>query len=266
MADITPRETRGAAYGLRQALDTVGAIVGPLAASVLLVIYADDIRAALWWAMLPAALCVLTIVALVREPGGRGIATDKPRPTLRDIHRLPPVLWLIIGTASVIVMARFAEAFLILRARSVGLPLAEAPLVMIAMNVAYALVAYPAGALSDRIGRRGLLLIGTAVLVAADTVLAFSTGYFALGIGVVLWGLHMGLTQGLFSAMVADAAPADLRGTAFGVYYAVAGTATLVGSAAAGWLWDLFGAPAPFLAAAAVALLALALIPLALRR
>jgi MFS family permease len=257
LADVTSHENRGAAYGLRQALDTVGAIVGPLAATWLLFLYAGDIRATLWWATLPAMLCVLTIMLFVREPPRRTIEENKPKPTLKDAGRLPRALWLVVAVAVTIMVARFAEAFLILRATSVGVVLAEAPLVMIAMNVAYALTAYPAGLLSDRLGRRGLLFAGTAVLVAADVVLGSAGGFVALGIGVALWGLHMGLTQGLLSAMVADAAPAELRGTAFGVFYAASGVATLVGSAAAGLLWDAFGAPAPFYAGAAVAGLAL---------
>lgn len=266
LADVTPRERRGAAYGLRQALDTVGAIIGPLAATLLLVWYANDIRATLWWAMLPAALCVLTIVFFVREPGGRGTVETKPRPTLKDATHLPPALWLVIAVASLIMVARFAEAFLILRATSVHVSLAEAPLVMIAMNVAYAIIAYPAGALSDRLGRRTILFAGVALLIAADVVLGIAWGYVMLGMGVVLWGLHMGLTQGLFSAMVADAAPTHLRGTAFGVYYASSGVATLIGSGAAGALWDWFGSGAPFLAGAIVAAAALLLIPLVGRR
>lgn len=260
MADVTPHERRGAAYGLRQALDTIGAIIGPLAATLLLIWYANNIRDVLWWAVLPAALCVLTIVFFVREPGGRGTMETKPRPTLREATHLPPALWLIIGIASLIMIARFAEAFLILRATAVGVTLAHAPLVMIAMNIAYALTAYPAGALSDRLGRKGLLLIGAGVLVVSDLVLAGAYNYAVLGIGVALWGLHMGLTQGLLSAMVADAAPPHLRGTAFGVYYAASGVATLIGSAAAGGLWDWLGAPAPFVAGAVVALIASVLV------
>ena len=239
LADVTTSHNRGAAYGLRQALDTVGAIIGPLAATVLLIAYAGDIRATLWWAALPAMLCVLTIVFFVREPAKPAEAHAKPRPTLKDARRLPRALWLVIAAAALVMAARFAEAFLILRATSVGVGLAEAPLVMIGMNVAYALTAYPAGALSDRLGRRGMLFAGIALLAAADIVLGFANGYVLLGAGVVLWGLHMGLTQGLFAAMVADTAPSALRGTAFGVYYAASGTATLIGSAAAGLLWDL---------------------------
>jgi MFS family permease len=260
LADITGHENRGAAYGLRQALDTIGAIIGPLAATVLLFLYANNIRATLWWAVLPAMLCVLTIVLFVREPERHTAKEAKPKPTLKDAGRLPRALWLIIATAAIVMLARFSEAFLILRATSVGVMLAEAPLVMIAMNVAYALTAYPAGALSDRLGRRGMLFVGTAILTAADIVLALTGGFVALGVGVVLWGLHMGLTQGLLSAMVADAAPGELRGTAFGVFYAASGGATLVGSAAAGVLWDVLGAPAPFFAGAGVAALALVFI------
>ncbi len=264
LADAAKGRSHGAIYGLRQALDTVGAIIGPLAAVGLLLLYANDIRAVLWWAVLPAVLCVATIVFFVREPADTR-TNDKPAPTLSGVTQLPAALWLVIALACAISLARFSEAFLILRAISEGVSLAHAPLVMIVMNVAYAITSYPAGALSDRYGRRVLMRAGIVALIAADLVLAFATGLVALGAGVALWGLHMGLTQGLLSAMVADAAPAGLRGTAFGALYAASGAGALVASAGAGILWDVEGASAPFIAGAAAATFALALLP-AVRR
>ena len=254
------RELRGAGFGLRQALDSVGAVAGPAAAAFLLLIYRDDIRSALWWAVLPAILAVLTIVLLVREPERRQPANGKPRPSLARIAAMPAAFWIATAAAALLTLARFSEAFLILRAARLGVPEAMVPLALALMSVAYALSAYPAGVLSDRIGRYGLLASGVAVLVAADLTLAFAQGTALLALGIVLWGLHMGLTQGLLSAMVADAAPSTLRGTAFGIFYAVSGAALLIASSAAGVLWDVFGAPAPFLAGAGVGLGALVML------
>jgi MFS family permease len=259
LADVTPPALRGAAFGLRQALDTVGAVIGPATAAVLLLLYADNIRAVLWWAVLPAILCVLAIIVLVREP--EAAATDaKPKLTLREAGRLPLSFWVTVAAASVLTLARFSEAFLILRGTSLGLTLAYAPLVMVVMNIVYTASSYPAGALSDRIGRKGLLIGGTAALIGADAALGAAHGLVEFGIGVALWGLHMGLTQGLLSAMVADAAPATHRGSAFGAYNAATSIAVLIASTLAGILWDGFGAPVTFFAGAAISTVALVLI------
>ena len=265
LADVTPEAQRGAAYGLRQALDTVGAVLGPLSAAGLLILYADDIRPALWWAVLPAILCVLTIVGFVREPE-KTHAQRETRPGFRNIGELPAAFWVAAGIAVVLTLARFSDAFLILRGTSLKVPLASAPLILVLMNVVYAVSSYPAGKLSDRIGRRGLLAAGTLALIAGDLALGFAGGILELGLGIALWGLHLGLTQGLLSAMIADAAPTRFRGTAFGLFYALTGLALLAASAAAGVLWDTFGAGIPFLVGAGVAALALLLLPLAGRR
>lgn len=262
LADITPRAMHGAAYGLRQGLDTVGAVAGPLAAAGLLLLHGENIRAAMWWAVLPAVLCVATIVVFVHEPRRRTAPNAKPRPTFRRAGDLPFGFWLATGAAAVLTLARFSEAFLILRGTSLGVTLAAAPLVLVGMNIVYALSSYPAGALSDHIGRRALLIAGTLTLIGADLALAMAVGNLGLGIGIALWGLHMGLTQGLLSAMVADAAPDDLRGTAFGVFYAASGVALLAASVLAGLLWDSFGPSGPFWAGAGVATAALVLLTL----
>ncbi|MBV9043578.1 MAG: MFS transporter [Alphaproteobacteria bacterium] len=259
LASVTPPEQRGAAFGLRQSLDTVGAVCGPLAAAGLLILYAGNMRAVLWWAVVPAVLCVLTIILLLREPDAPVAIESKPRLSLRDAARLPGSFWLTVAAASVLTLARFSEAFLILRGTNVGLTLAAAPMVLVAMNVVYTLSSYPAGALSDRLGRKGLLVAGTATLIAADAALAIGS-LPAFAAGVALWGLHMGLTQGLLSAMIADAAPAQQRGTAFGAYNAVTGVALLLSSTLAGLLWDRFGAGTTFIAGAAISLVALVLI------
>jgi MFS family permease len=262
VADVTPAELRGAAFGLRQAMDTIGAIIGPASAAALLLVYADNVRAVLWWAVLPALLSFATLMLWVREPA-RPAARSAPKPTLRDTGALPSRFWLLTAIACLITAARFSEAFLILRGGSAGLTLAAAPLILVLMNLVYALSSYPAGAASDRLGRRGLLAAGIAALLLADLALAFAGTRLLLGIGIALWGLHMGLTQGLLSAMVADTAPPALRGSAFGVFYAATGVALLAGSAAAGLLWDQFGPAMPFVAAAVTSAITLLLLPLA---
>ncbi len=261
LADATPADARGAAYGLRQGLDTVGAIVGPLSASGLMLLYAGNIRATLWWSVLPAVLCVLTLAVFVREPARRKPLKAQPRPGFRGLKELPFAFWIATAVAAALTLARFSDAFLILRGHSLGLSLAEAPIIMVTMNVVYALTSYPAGALSDRIGRRGLLAAGAVALIGADIALGLTDGNALLWIGVGLWGLHMGLTQGLLSALVADAAPVALRGTAFGIFFAISGTALLLASAGAGALWDIFSPGTPFFVGAVLAAASLLLLP-----
>lgn len=258
IADITPEGGRGAAYGLRQSLDTVGAFVGPLIAMALMVLLAGDVRAVFGWAVIPAAIAVLLIIIGVEEPRGiaRSAAVGAPI-RWADVHAMGRGFWSVVLLGVVFTLARFSEAFLILRAQGVGLPIAMVPLVLVIMNVVYALVAAPVGALSDRIGRRSLLAAGLVVLVAADVVLTLAGAVTGVLAGVALWGLHMGLTQGLLSTLVADAAPAPLRATAFGLFNLATGLSLLAASVIAGLLWASLGAQATFLAGAGFALLAL---------
>jgi MFS family permease len=257
VADLSPPELRGASFGLRQSLDTVGAFLGPLAAIGLMALFADDFVAVFWVAVAPAGLSFALILVAVRDPPRpAGLRTVRTPFARAELARLGPAYWQVVGIATVFTLARFSEAFLILRAQSVGTALMLVPAVLVVMNIAYALSAYPIGALSDRMDRVGLLLLGLALLVAADLLLAVAGGILEVGIGVVLWGLHMGCTQGLLSALVADAAPAELRGTAFGVFNLVGGLALLAASAIAGALWDAVGPAGTFLAGAAFALLA----------
>ena len=257
VADIAPEQLRGASFGLRQALDTVGAFVGPGLAVLLMLASRDDFRLVFWWAVLPAALSTALIVFAVREPKVTRRAEARFPLRRSELVRLGPRFWVVAAVAAVFTLARFSEAFLILRARGEGLGEAYAPLVLVVMNVVYALAAYPAGVLSDRLGRRGVFLAGIVMLIAADAALAAggSLGWAALG--VALWGLHMGFTQGLIAALVADTAPADLRGTGFGALNLVTGLATLAASLIAGELWDRIGPQATFAAGAALALVAL---------
>jgi MFS family permease len=251
IADLTPREVRGAAYGLRQALDTVGAMAGPLLAVGALAWFAGDIRAAFWVAVIPAALCVLLIVVGVHEPDGAPADAGKPRLALADVRRLDRRFVVVTAIAVVLTLARFSEAFLVLRAQDVGMPLAAAPWVMVAMTLVYALLAFPAGAWADRGHSGWLIAAGMLALIASDIVLAQASAAAGVLIGAALWGLHLALTQGLLSALVAGVSPDDLRGTAFGVFNLACGVALLLASALAGFLWDAIGPAATFHAGAA---------------
>ena len=267
IADITPARLRGAAYGLRQALDSVGAVVGPLAAVALMAWCAGDIRTVMWFAVVPAVVTVALLVAAVQEPErAPGQRPGRLPLTLADVRRLPRRYWLVVLLGGVFTLARFSEAFLVLRAQDVGLALGYVPLVMIVMNVLYAGGAYPAGAASDRAGARTLLLIGLALLIAADVVLAGATTPLVVFGGAALWGLHMAFTQGLLAKLVADTAPAAIVGTGFGVFNLVSGAALLLASVLAGALWSAFGARATFLAGAALASLSAAGLLAAARR
>ena len=258
IADISPAHLRGASFGLRQSLDTVGAFVGPLLAILLMWLTASNFTAVYWFAVIPAFLSMGFMIFGVSEP-------ERP-PDLREVHfplsfvelkRLGVGYWLVIAVAMVFALARFSEAFLVLRALSTGLPAMLVPGVMVVMSFVYALAAYPAGVLSDKGSRLTVLVIGLLLLVAADVVLAFTPGIPAVAAGVALWGLHMGFTQGLLAALVADTAPPELRGTAFGMFNLVTGLALLVASIVAGALWDAAGPKGTFLAGAAFALIAL---------
>ncbi len=267
IADVTPPNLRGAAYGLRQALDTIGAVIGPLLALGLMYLFAGDFRAVFWWAVPPAVLAVLLIVFIVREPDRpEGASIARRRLKAADLALLPPVFWWVVAIGAVFTLARFSEAFLILRANGSGLPIELTPLVLVAMNAVYAVVVAPAGALSDRVGRHGLLLLGMAVVVVADVLVAFWPSLPTVFIGIALWGAHLGLTQGLLAALVADAAPADKRGTAFGVFNLVTGGVLLVASFLAGLLWDTLGPTVTFAAGAAFAAIAAVLLATTLPR
>ncbi len=256
VADIAPAELRGAAFGLRQALDSVGAMLGPLAAMLLMAALADDIVAVMWWSALPAAAAVLLLVVAVREPPATapsGAAVAPAAIRIGSIGELPVRYWKVVALGAVFALARFSEAFLVLRAQDAGLAIAMVPLVMVVMNVVYAAVAYPAGAIADRVRPRPLLVGGLGVLVLADLVLAFASSSAGVLAGAALWGLHMGLTQGLMSKLVADTAPVRLRGTAFGVFNLVGGLALLLASLIAGILWSWAGPAWTFVAGAAFA-------------
>lgn len=257
VADIAPPDMRGAAFGLRQSLDTVGAFLGPLLAVGLMLLWANDFRAVFWVAVIPGALAVILLVFGIQEPKNHS-ETKRTNPIKREnLGRLSGAYWWVVLIGAVFTLARFSEAFLVLRAEQSGIALALVPLVMVAMNVVYSAAAYPFGWLSDRMSHTRLLGLGLLMLIAADLVLASGNDKTHLFLGVALWGVHMGMTQGLLATMVADTAPADLRGTAFGVFNLISGVAMLIASGFAGWLWDQHGAESTFCAGAVFSALAL---------
>jgi MFS family permease len=264
VADITPPAVRGAAYGLRQALDTVGAFVGPLLAIGLMLVWANDFRAVFWVAVIPGLLAAVLLLVGVQEPD-RPPAKKPVNPIhASELRRLGAAYWWIVGIGAVFTLARFSEAFVVLRAQQTGLGLAWIPMVLVVMNIAYAASAYPFGRLSDRMSHRTLLAIGLVLLIAADVALAAGNSIGAVFAGIVLWGLHMGATQGLLATMVADSCPADLRGTAFGIFNLGAGLMMLPASVLAGVLWELLAPSTTFIAGAifsTVALIALIALP-----
>ncbi|MCI4188191.1 MFS transporter [Dickeya dianthicola] len=258
VADVTPPDIRGAAFGLRQSLDTIGAFAGPLLAVVLMLLWQDDFRAIFWVAFIPGALAIALLFFGLREPEHAG-AAKRTNPIRRDnLKRLSTQYWWVVGLGAVFTLARFSEAFLVLRAQQVEIPVALIPLVMVAMNLVYACSAYPFGKLSDRMDHHSLLKWGLLVLIAADVVLAVSQHWLGVIVGVALWGVHMSMTQGLLAAMVANTAPADLRGTAYGVFNLISGVALLLASLGAGILWDVWGAASTFYAGALICLITLA--------
>ena len=250
VADITLPHLRGAAFGLRQALDTVGAFLGPLLAAGLMLLWADDFRAVFWVATVPGLMAVGLLLFGIRESAQRPTSKGRHPVQWPTWTRLRPTYWWVVGFGTLFTLARFSEAFLVLRAQQTGIPVALVPLVMVAMNVVYACSAYPFGKLSDRMSRTRLLTLGMIVLIAADVVLATTDHWTMVLLGVGLWGLHLGMTQGLLAAMVADEAPSDLRGTAYGIFNLAGGLAMLIANVLAGFLWDRFGASFTFYAGA----------------
>ncbi|WP_179403430.1 MFS transporter [Burkholderia guangdongensis] len=273
VADVAPPEIQGACFGLRQSMDTIGAFAGPLCAIVLMFAFADHIRAVLWFAVVPAFATVAVLLFGVREPDAGTLPPDSahnpahgPKRAARAfrsplhwraLREFSPRYWFVVTIGATFTLARFSEAFLVLRAQQTGMNLAWIPSVMVVMSVAYALSAYPVGIVSDRIGRRALLALGMALLIVADLLLGARADKAVVFAGVAAWGLHMGFTQGILAAMVAQTAPASLRGTAFGVFNLASGIAMLLASAIAGAIWQRFGASTMFFCGAALVIVPL---------
>ena len=258
VADVTPVELRGAAFGLRQAMDTVGAFTGPLLAVALMLLWHDDFRAVFWVAVVPGFLAVVVLFFGLHEPV-KQTTQQRTNPIRRAaLRRLNKAYWWVVAAGAIFMLARFSEAFLVLRAQGLGIPIALVPLVMVAMNVVYAACAYPFGKLADRMSHQKLLAWSLLILVVADVVLAMATHWSVMLAGVALWGIHMGMSQGLLAAMVADTAPADLRGTAYGFFNLVGGIAMLISSVLAGLLWQVWGASTTFWAGAGFCIASLA--------
>ncbi len=259
VADIAPAHLRGASIGLRQSLDTVGAFAGPLIAIGLMWLTSDHFKAVFWFAVIPGLLSFALIAFAVREPArAKGLREVRNPIGLSEIRNLGAAYWWVVAIASVFTLARFSEAFLILRAQNVGLPVTLAPAVLVLMNVVYSGAAYPAGVVSDRMDRTTVLAFGIVLLIVADLALALLPSMTGAAVGIALWGLHMGFTQGLLAALVADTSPAELRGTAYGFFNLLCGIAMLAASVIAGALWDSAGPQGTFFAGAGFALLALA--------
>ncbi len=258
IADIVPAPLRGASFGLRQSLDTAGAFIGPLLGVGLMLLWANDFRAVFWVAVIPGLMSVLLLMFGLQEPEQQQVEKRTNPIKKENLQRLGGAYWWVVGVGAVFTLARFSEAFLVLRAQQSGIPLALVPLVMVAMNVIYSLSAYPFGKLSDNMSHSKLLVFGLMILIGADLVLAFSDHWGYVLAGVVLWGLHLGVTQGLLVTMVADVAPVDLRGTAYGFFNLVCGIAMLPASFVAGLLWQQVGARYTFCAGALFCLVALA--------
>ena len=257
VADVTPPEIRGAAYGLRQSLDTIGAFLGPLLAVALMFLWDNDFQSIFWVAAIPAVLSIALLGFGLKEPR-TAVVQKRTNPLRREnLKKLSTAYWWVVAIGSIFTLARFSEAFLILRAQQMAIPLFAIPLVMVAMNLVYSLTAYPFGKLSDSMSHSKMLQWGLLVLIAADIVLALSSHWSTLLAGVALWGIHMGMTQGLLAAMVAHTAPPELRGTAFGMFNLMSGIALLLASAGAGVLWEVLGAASTFYAGAIICVVTL---------
>jgi MFS family permease len=259
IAELVPEEVRGAAFGLRQALDSAGAFLGPLFALILMQLFSNDIRRVLWAATIPATLCIVLLVVGLREPSRPRVELQsKERPSFRidGFAMMPVSYWLVVLTGALFTMARFSDAFLLLKALRSGVPAGYVPLVMVVMNLVYSVVSYPSGLMSDRYGARTQLAVGIATLVCANLVLAAAGRPVMVMAGVILWGVHLGFTQGVLSKMVADSAPPGMLATGFGIFNLALGIAVLLSSLLAGLLWQLLGSSYTFLAGALFATLA----------
>jgi MFS family permease len=254
LADFTAKEIRGEGFGLRLALAVAGFVVGPLIAIGLMKLSGDNFRLVFWIALIPAYLSIVVLLLTVKELPLNHDESPRRLPIRRgDIAALPAAFWWVIAIAGLLSLARFSQAFLVLKAFEVGVDAAFVPMVLVVMHLVFSVAAYPFGILADHLDRRLQLGIGTVILVSADVVLASASTIWMTALGAALWGLQLGVTQGLLGATIADVAPDRLRGTAFGVYDVAIGVGTFVASAGAGVLWMAGGSSIAFSVSACVA-------------
>ena len=256
VGDIAPAEIRGACFGLRQSLDTVGAFFGPLLAIAGMIIFAGNIRTVLWIAVIPALISMIILIFGVEEPKIHYKIDKKPSLQLKEIYNLSSEYWKLVLIAGIFTLTKFSDAFLILKAQAIGFQVTFVPLIMVIMNIIYAFGAYPAGILSDKVNRKVVLLIGIVLLIIANIILAMADDFFMLVLGIIFWGMHMAFTQGLLATMVTDTTAPEIRGTAYGIFNFVCGIAMLLSSIIAGILWDQLGSSSTFIAGAIGAALA----------
>lgn len=252
VADVTAQGQRGAAYGLRVALDSLGSVLGPILAVLLMLFFSGGIRAAMWVAVIPAVLAVIVIAMLVREPEQKQATVREPF-DWGKARELPGRYWLIVTVGAIFTAARFSDSFLVLRARDVGLSATYAPMIIVVLSCIYAAGSYPAGAAADRVSPRTLLLVGLSFLIAADLVIGLGHSILPVFVGGALWGCHLALTQGVFSKIVAEFTPSDLRGTGFAIFDLGRGIAFVIANTVAGYWWKASGPSATFFSAAAFA-------------
>lgn len=258
IARATHPSILGRAFGIRQSLDTLGAVFGPLLAIVILGVTHNDFQLLFWIAVAPGVLAVIVLTRAAEEPNGGATPLQRIPLTRADLARLGFAFWWIAAGAAFLTFGRGAKAFLVLRTEDVGVPLWLVPIAFVIMNTVYAATAYPVGGLSDRIDRRRLLAAGIVVLILSDVVLAMASGPWVGLLGVVLWGLHFGMTQGVLATLVVDSAPEPLRGTAFGAFSLLSGFALVASGALGGMVWDAWGPSTLFWLATGAATLSLA--------
>lgn len=262
IADSTPTHLRGRAFGLHRGLDTVGAAIGPLTAALVLNLYAGNLRAVFWWTAVPGVLAVLLLVGFVRDTGRRaaGAAPTAPSPVMRgwslSLQPLVPRLRWFVVVSTVFAIGNSADAFLVLRAQGLGLSVALVPIAYFLFNASYAVLSYPAGALSDKIGRRPVLLGGFIAFALIYAGFGAARHSWQVWILFLFYGIYYAGTEGIQKAYMTDHVGAEQRGTAVGILNAWTGLAALPASLIAGVMWDRFGQPATFYVSAAIAVLA----------
>ncbi len=260
VADVTDESIRGAAYGLRQSLDAAGAFVGPLLATLLLLLWTEDLRSIFWIALIPGAACLALILFGVEDNVTPTVNTKRIAwKDLKSVMTPAFVQLVILGT--LFSLARFSNAFIVLRAAAIGIEHAWIPMAVVLMNITFSLSSYPFGKLADKLNPMKLLALGMVLLALANLLFAYAENYRILAAGIVLFGMHLGATQGIFSTIISEIAPSEVRATAFGIFNFFSGLALLASGLVAGSLWEYMGAQYCFGGGVVFALITLSLIP-----